>query len=63
MRRNKLLAIGLLVVAFVLFFVMRPVREKACPLSNKLAGDDPELKAKCDALGGVIKDGECTCPD
>ncbi len=62
MKRNSLLLIGLLVVAFVVFFMTRPVREKACPLSKDLS-NDPDFLQKCKETGGVIKDGKCTCPD
>lgn len=63
MKQGKLLAIGFLVLAFVVFFMTRPVREKACPLTQKSLANDPELINKCAVLGGVLKDGTCTCPE
>ncbi len=63
MKREKLLAIGILVVAFVLFFAMRPVRERACPLAQAAIASDPAFVARCADTGGVVKDGTCTCPE
>lgn len=64
MKRTKLLAIGILVVAFVVFFMTRPTRERACMVvPNATASNDPQLKAKCDEQGGVIVNGECSCPE
>ncbi len=63
MKQGKLLAIVFLVLAFVVFFMTRPVREKACPLAQKSLANDPELVKKCSDLGGVLKDGGCTCPE
>jgi hypothetical protein len=59
MKQQKLLMIGLLVVAVVAFFMTRPIREKACPLVD---GNDPEFAQRCLQSGGIIKDGKCTCP-
>lgn len=59
MKQQKLLLVGLVVVAFLVFFMMRPVREKACPLRD--VTQDPDFKANCDELNGVIVNGECVC--
>lgn len=61
MKQSKFLAVGLLVLAFALFFMMRPVREKACPLSKKVLAAD--IQEDCRKQGGVVKDGMCTCPE
>jgi hypothetical protein len=63
MKPQKLVLIGLLIVAFVAFFAMRPVREKACPLTKSALAKDPELIKRCTEEGGVLKDGKCTCPE
>jgi hypothetical protein len=63
MKRQKLLAIGILLVAFALFFAMRPVRERACPLAQAAIASDPAFVARCAETGGVVKDGTCTCPE
>jgi hypothetical protein len=63
MKQGKLFAIGLVLLAFVVFFGMRPVREKACPLTKANLANDPEFAAKCRELGRVVKDGTCTCPE
>lgn len=60
MKQQKLLLIGLLVVAFVAFFMTRPVREKACPLTDM--SNDPDFVRHCLDTGGIVKDGKCTCP-
>jgi hypothetical protein len=62
MKQGKLFAIGVVLLAFVVFFVMRPVREKACPLTGANLANDPDFVRKCTELGKVIKDGQCTCP-
>ncbi len=63
MKRSKLYAIGLLIATFVLFFVLRPTRERACPVVPTGDGTNaPKVKAMCDEQGGNIVDGECTCP-
>jgi hypothetical protein len=62
MKREKLVLIGLLLVAFVAFFMTRPLREKACPLTKSNLANDPEFATKCVDLGAVVKDGKCTCP-
>ena len=61
MKQGKILAVGLLLLAFALFFMMRPVREKACPLSK--AARTIEIQDDCRKQGGVVKDGMCTCPE
>lgn len=61
MKQGKVIAVGLLVLAFALFFMMRPVREKACPLSKAAATAD--IQDDCRKQGGVVKDGMCTCPE
>jgi|LakMenE01Jun11ns_1017448.scaffolds.fasta_scaffold9123274_2 hypothetical protein len=63
MKRGKILAVLLLVVAFALFFGMRPVRERACPLAQAAIASDPAFVARCADTGGVVKDGTCTCPE
>lgn len=63
MKQGKLLAVIGLLLVFALFFVMRPVREKACPLTNVNLAMDQDFISKCSALGGVVKDGKCTCSD
>lgn len=59
MKYSKLFAIVFVVIVFVLFFMNRPVREKACPLTQAAldanAGD-------CAKTGGVLKEGACSCP-
>lgn len=54
----------LAVIAFVLYW-MRPVKEGACPLAKGM--NDLDFKARCDALGGVVKETPkglvCECPD
>ena len=59
MKYSKLFAIVFVVIVFVLFFMNRPVREKACPLTQAAldanAGD-------CAKTGGVLRNGICTCP-
>jgi len=63
MKRSKLYAIGLLIAAFVLFFALRPTRERACPVVAKGDGANaPEVKALCDEQGGSMVNGECSCP-
>lgn len=61
MKQSKLLAIGVLVLAFVVFFLNRPVRERSCPLSKNSALALARIKALCDEQGGVMVDGQCTC--
>jgi len=61
MKQGKILAVGLLLLAFALFFMMRPVREKACPLSK--AATTADIQDDCRKQGGVVKDGMCTCPE
>jgi len=61
-RQGKLIAIGLVLLAFVAFFMTRPVREKACPLTKDLS-NDVDFTAKCSELGAVVKDGKCVCPE
>jgi hypothetical protein len=63
MKQGKLFAIGAVLIAFVLFFAMRPVREKACPLTKANLANDPLFAAKCAELGKVVKNGECICPE
>jgi len=63
MKRQKLILVGLLVVVFIAFFMMRPVREKACPLTKANNGNDPDFARHCTETGGVVKDGKCTCPE
>jgi lipopolysaccharide export system protein LptC len=63
MKRQKLILVGLLVVAFVAYFMMRPVREKACPLTTENLNDDPDFARHCTETGRVVKDGKCTCPE
>ena len=61
MKQGKILAVGLLLLAFALFFMMRPVREKACPLSKKVLAAD--IQGRCTEFGGVVnKEGRCVCP-
>lgn len=60
MKQGKILAIGLVLLAFVLFFTTRPVREKACPLTQ--AATTASIRADCSRRGGVIIDNMCTCP-
>lgn len=60
MKYTKILAIVFVIVAFALFFISQPVREKACPLTQSSPGVIPSA-AECSRLGGVVKDGECTC--
>ena len=62
MKQQKLILIGLLVVVFVAYFMSRPVREKACPLTQANLNNDPDFARHCAELGGVVKDGKCTCP-
>jgi hypothetical protein len=59
MKQQKLLLIGLVVVAFVAFFMMRPVREKLCPLRD--VTQDADFILKCDELNGTVVDGQCVC--
>jgi hypothetical protein len=33
-----------------------------CPLSQLKIDNDPKAKEMCDKAGGVLKDGQCTCP-
>ena len=61
MKKDKVFAIGLLLLAFVLFFMMRPVREKACPLTK--AATTVDIEEDCRKQGGVVRDGVCTCPE
>ena len=63
MKQQKLLLIGVLVVVFVAYFMMRPVREKACPLTKANLANDPDFASSCTELGAVMKDGKCTCPE
>jgi len=60
MKYTKILAIVFVIVAFTVFFISQPVREKACPLTQTQTS--PNLE-NCSSLGGVIKDGQCTCPE
>jgi large-conductance mechanosensitive channel len=63
MKYTKILAIVFVIVAFAIFFLVQPVREKACPLTKLTSpGVTPSLE-ECANFGGVVKDGECTCPD
>ena len=61
MKQAKLFAIGLVLLAFVVFFTTRPVREKACPLTK--AAITADVRQDCTNQGGVLKDGKCTCPE
>lgn len=61
MKYTKILAIVFVIVAFTVFFISQPVREKACPLTKLSPGVSPSA-GDCAALGGILKDGECTCP-
>jgi hypothetical protein len=64
MKQWKVLALLFLVVAFGLFFTMRPVREKACPLTKKNIAKDPDFVSRCAQEGGVVNSaGACTCPE
>jgi hypothetical protein len=63
MKQGKLLAVLGFLVVLALFLMTRPVREKACPLTNSAIASDPEFVFKCAALGGVVRDGKCTCRD
>lgn len=62
MKYTKILAIVFVIVAFAIFFMVQPVREKACPLTQSSPGVTPSVE-ECANFGGVVKDGECTCPD
>ena len=59
MKYSKLFAIVFVVIVFVLFFMNRPVREKACPLSQAALNAN---SADCQRTGGVFRDGACACP-
>jgi hypothetical protein len=63
MKREKLFALVGLLIVFALFFTMRPVREKACPLAQANLNNDPDFIRRCSAKGGVVRDGTCTCPN
>jgi hypothetical protein len=63
MKQAKLFAIGLVFLAFVVFFTMRPLREKACPLTKANLTNDPQFAIQCTEAGAVVKDGKCTCPE
>lgn len=63
MKQGKLLAVLGFLVVLALFLMTRPVREKACPLTNSVLAIDSEFVAKCSSLGGVVRDGKCTCSD
>lgn len=60
MKYSKLFAIVFVVIVFVLFLRNRPVREKACPLTQ--AALDATAREDCLRTGGVVVDGKCTCP-
>ena len=62
MKQQKLILIGLLVIVFVAYFMSRPVREKACPLTQANLNNDPDFGRHCTELGAVVVDGKCTCP-
>lgn len=59
MKYTKILAVLFVVLLFILFFMNRPVRERACPLASSQTA--PNI-AECAALGGTVVDGVCTCP-
>jgi len=59
MKYTKILAVLFVILVFILFFMNRPVRERACPLASSQT--EPSV-VECAALGGVVKDGKCTCP-
>lgn len=61
MKREKLILVGLLILAFVAFFVTRPVRERACPLTALSPAELADLTRRCTELGGVVVDGKCSC--
>lgn len=63
MKQGKLFAIVGVLFAFVAFFMMRPVREKACPMTTANLNNDPDFARHCTEQGGVVKDGKCTCPE
>lgn len=60
-KQGKIIAIVLVLLAFVVFFMIRPVREKACPLTK--AATTAAVQEECTRQGGVLKDGNCTCPE
>jgi hypothetical protein len=62
MKRNALLLLGLVLLAIVAFCMTRPTREKACPLTQITLRNDSEFERHCAELGGIAKDGKCTCP-
>jgi hypothetical protein len=53
---------GLVFAFVVLGAILLRTRERMCPLSRRV-GDDPLLIAQCAEAGGVLEDGECTCPE
>jgi len=59
MKYSKLFAIVFVVIVFVLFFMNRPVREKACPLTQAALNANAR---DCERTGGVLKEGACSCP-
>jgi hypothetical protein len=62
MKYTKILAIVFVIVAFTVFFISQPVREKACPLTNLTSPGVTPSAGDCASLGGILKNGECTCP-
>ena len=63
MKRNAFLLVGLVGLLIATFLMTRPVREEmTCPLSQLKINDDPKANEMCDKAGGVLKDGQCTCP-
>jgi hypothetical protein len=62
MKYSKLFAIAFVVIVFVLFFMNRPVREKACPLTARNSPESVPSAVDCVRLGGIMDNGYCACP-
>jgi large-conductance mechanosensitive channel len=60
MKYTKILAIVFVIVAFAIFFISQPVREKACPLTTS---ETAPTVQNCADLNGIVKNGQCVCRD
>ena len=60
MKYTKILAIVFVIVAFTVFFISQPVREKACPLTTS---ETAPTVQNCADLNGIVKNGQCVCRD
>ena len=64
MKRNTKIPLMLVGIAMLLVFylVTRKTKEGLCPKPLTSPDITAAVKQSCDAQGGEVKDGVCTCP-